>query len=235
MQTPALKRKKPAGGKRGRGTDRNGPDRPVTLSPCHLITLPPSHPDPDVELMLRVQADDSGAFAELVRRYWARVFAYFCRQLGDRQEAEDLTQEVFLRLYRHRKRYQPRAKFVTWLFHIVQNLVRNALRFRRRHPHLRPGATDAPDAGRPVEYLLRDRGESPSQPLERRELAWLVRSAVAELADRQRTAMELHQFHDRTYAEIAAAMDMSPKAAKSLLYRARNQLRAALTPLLERE
>src|SRR5438309_10209156 len=90
--------------------------------------------DPDVALMLRVQGDEPGAFAELVQRYWARVFGRFYQRLGDRQEAEDLAQEVFLRVYRHRHRYQPRAKFGTWLFHIIQNLARNALRSRpRRH------------------------------------------------------------------------------------------------------
>src|SRR5262245_48951195 len=193
-----------------------------------MATSTPRHTDPEVELMLRVQADVPGAFAELARRYWARVFGHFCRQLGDRQEAEDLTQEVFLRVYRHRKRYQPRAKFATWLFHIIQNLVRNALRFRRRHPHFRAGSLDAGNTAAPVEYLLHDRCGSPTQPLERREVVRQVRVAVSGLAERQRTAMELHQFHDRTYAEVAREMDMSPKAAKSLLYRARNQLRLAL-------
>lgn len=191
------------------------------------------HADPEVELMLRVQADDPGAFADLARRYWTRVFGHFCRQLGDRQEAEDLTQEVFLRVYRHRKRYQPKAKFATWLYHIIQNLIRNALRFRRRHPHLYPASLEAAASGGPAEHLLADRADPPSQPLERREVVRLVRSAVSGLADRQRTAMELHQFHDRTYAEIAVEMDMSPKAAKSLLYRARNQLRETLTPFVD--
>ncbi len=88
--------------------------------------------DPDVLLMLRVQRDEPGAFAELVECYWARVFGRFYRRLGDRQEAEDLAQEVFLRVYRHRHRYQPQAKFGTWLFHIIQNLARNALRSRLR-------------------------------------------------------------------------------------------------------
>jgi RNA polymerase sigma-70 factor (ECF subfamily) len=85
-------------------------------------------------------------------------------------------------------------------------------------------------AGEPglLEALLRDRGEAPSRPLERDELAGVVRAAVAGLADRQRAAVELHQFGDRTYTEVAAELDMTPKAAKSLLYRARNQLRVSL-------
>jgi RNA polymerase sigma-70 factor, ECF subfamily len=189
--------------------------------------------DPEVGLMLRVRRGDSQAFAELVGRYWTRVFAQFCRRLGNREEAEDLTQDVFLRLYRYRSRYQPRAKFATWLFHITQNVARNALRSRRRKPCLRLNAVAGPDEGPLGESFLPDRGEAPSRPLERDELARTVRSAVSRLADRQRTALELHQFEDRTYTEVAAEMDMTPKAAKSLLYRARNQLRETLVALAE--
>src|SRR6187397_331 len=79
--------------------------------------------DPEVRLMLRVQRDEPGAFEELAERYWTRIFGRFCRQLNDRQEAEDLAQEVFLRLYRSRKRYLPTARFATWLYHISQNVA----------------------------------------------------------------------------------------------------------------
>src|SRR5262249_14142179 len=111
----------------------------ASASPCHLVTVSPSprpvpHDDPEIERMLRVQRDEPGAFAELLKRYWTPVFSRLYRQLGDRQEAEDLAQDVFLRLYRSRQRYQPRAKFTTWLFHIAQNVARNALRSRARHP-----------------------------------------------------------------------------------------------------
>ena len=101
-----------------------------------------SHPlfGPEVRLMLAVQREEPGAFEKLVQRYWPRIFGHFFRRLGDRQEAEDLAQDVFLRLYRHRKRYQPRAKFATWLYHISRNVARNALRSRRRHPCLRVGS-----------------------------------------------------------------------------------------------
>jgi RNA polymerase sigma-70 factor (ECF subfamily) len=189
--------------------------------------------DPEVILMLRVQREEPGAFAELVELYWTKIFGRLFRRLGDRQEAEDLTQEVFLRVYRHRKRYQPRAKFATWLFHISQNVARNALRSRRRHPSRRLSMTTPLENGLSVECLLPDRSEAPSRPLERAELAGIVRAAVSDLGSRQRIALELHQFEDWTYAEIAAEMDMSPKAAKSLLYRARNQLRANLTACRE--
>ncbi len=187
--------------------------------------------DPDVRIMLQVKRGNSEAFARLQERYTPRVFGYFCRLLRDRAEAEDLTQEVFLRLYRSRGRYEPRARFATWVFHITQNVARNALRSRRRHPCVRLD----PEGGAAralLEERLVDRGGAPCAPLERDELAGVVRAAVAELASRQRTALELHQFHDRTYAEVAAELDMTPKAAKSLLYRARNQLRVVLQPFM---
>jgi RNA polymerase sigma-70 factor (ECF subfamily) len=186
--------------------------------------------DPDVGLMLRVQEGDQEAFVQLEQRYSPRVFGFFCRRLGDRAEAEDLTQEVFLRLYRYRERYQPRARFATWIFHITQNVARNALRTRRRHPCVRLEVPTGEDDL--LQELLADCGEAPSQPLERDELAGVVRAAVADLAGRQRIALEMHQFEDRTYAEVAASLDMTPQAAKSLLYRARNQLRASLQPFM---
>jgi RNA polymerase sigma-70 factor, ECF subfamily len=202
------------------------------LRPARVLRHP-SLDDPEVGLMLRVQEGDSEAFAELVARYWTRVFGRFCRWLGDRQEAEDRTQDVFLRLYRSRTRYQPRARFATWLFHIAQNVARNAVRSRRRRPCLSLAVLAGGGEGADLEGVLPDRSEAPSQPLERAELAVQVREAVSHLADRQRTALEMHQFQNRTYSEIAAEMDMSPKAAKSLLYRARNQLRESLEPIVE--
>jgi RNA polymerase sigma-70 factor (ECF subfamily) len=184
--------------------------------------------DPDVVRMLRVQRDDAVAFAELVERYRVRIFGHFLRRLGDRQEAEDLTQEVFLRLYRHRKRYQPRARFATWIYHITHNLACNAIRSRqnRRQIRLDP-APGSDEIGAPATVRCQ-RDLSPSRSLEQAELSGVVRAAVSGLAQRQRTAVELHQFHNRTYAEVAAELDMSAKAAKSLLYRARGQLRLSL-------
>jgi RNA polymerase sigma-70 factor (ECF subfamily) len=211
-QTPAAV---PGKGSSSRGAKAKAGPRPKWLD------------DPEVRLMLDVQEGDTAAFDQLQERYRPRVFGYFCRQLGDRMEAEDLTQEVFLRLYRSRDRYQPRARFATWVFHITQNVARNALRSRRRHPFVRldPLTHETKNL---LEVLLTDSQDAPSRPLEREEVAGMVRKAVAGLAGRQRMALELHQFCDLTYAEVAAELDMTPKAAKSLLYRARNQLRANL-------
>src|SRR5438067_13786066 len=131
--------------------------------------------DPDIDLMLRVGADDASAFSELLERYRTRLFGHFFRILNNRQDAEDLTQEVFLRLYRSRKRYQPRARFATWLFHITQNVARNALRSRRRRPCLHLESLAGAYEGPLLESLLFDRGEEPSRPVERAEVADRVR------------------------------------------------------------
>ena len=190
--------------------------------------------DPQVALMLRVKRDDGGAFAELLRYYWPQVFGRFYRRLGDRQEAEDLAQEVFLRIYRHRQSYQPRARFATWLFHISANVLRNALRTRRRRPSRRLASlAGAPSADLSFESLVPCRGEAPWRLVERAEVVSVVRAAVASLGPRQRTALALHQFEARTCAEVGARMRVSPKAAKSLLYRARTQLRARLTSFMQ--
>jgi RNA polymerase sigma-70 factor, ECF subfamily len=181
--------------------------------------------DHEIALMLRVQRDEPGAFAELEQRFRNRVFGRFYRLFGDRQEAEDLTQDVFLRLYRSRRRYRPTARFGTWLYHITQNVARNALRARKRRPSTPLGALErgAEQLSQQLEWL-----DTPSRSLERSELAGIVRAAVADLGQRQRAALEMQQFQQRSCAEVAAALHMSPKAAKSLLYRARNQLREGL-------
>jgi RNA polymerase sigma-70 factor (ECF subfamily) len=189
--------------------------------------------DPETRLMLQVREDDTAAYRELLNRYWSRVYQQLHLMVGDREEAEDLTQEVFLRVFRHRKTYQPQAKFVTWLFHIVRNIGRNAIRDRRRRPVF-PILSAAPDAETGgLEPVLSDRrAETPSQPLERRELRQVVHSALRRLGNRQREALELQQFEDCTYSEIADQLAMSPQAAKSLLYRARSQLREVLAPYM---
>ncbi len=188
--------------------------------------------DADTALMLRVQAGDAGALAELVRRYWARVFGRLYRQLGDRHEAEDLAQEVFLRVHRARERYRPSARFGTWLFHIAQNVARNSFRSRRRRRLAYGEQASLGGAGGLPADALPGRCEAPGRALERAELAGAIRAAVSGLDDRQRRALELYEFHDRTCAQIGAEMQLTAQAAKSLLYRARLRLRASLGQLV---
>jgi RNA polymerase sigma-70 factor (ECF subfamily) len=185
--------------------------------------------DPDIRLMLRVREDQPGAFEELVELYQHRLVAVMNHLVGNAAEAEDLAQEVFLRVYRARKKYRPRSKFCTWLFTIANNLALNALRARQRKPVVPlPSQDSGPLGPRPAEQIVRDRGSGPMQRMQRQELAAIVRQALEGLNERQRMAVVLNKFEDMNYAEIAEVMGLTTKAVKSLLSRARMNLRAAL-------
>ncbi len=185
--------------------------------------------DPDIRLMLRVRSGDTSAFAELVERYQHRVVGIMHHLLGHREEAEDLAQEVFLRIYRSRSKYRPTARFSTWLFTIANNLASNALRARRRKPTQPLPAMDSGPLGpRPQEQLAIDPAQTPAHGLRQRELAEMIRSALNTLNERQRMAVILNKFEDMNYAEIGEVMGLSTKAVKSLLSRARARLREVL-------
>jgi RNA polymerase sigma-70 factor (ECF subfamily) len=185
--------------------------------------------DPDVRLMQRVREDDPGAFEELVESYQHRLVAVLHHLVGNAEEAEDLAQEVFLRIYRARKKYRARSKFSTWLFTIANNLALNALRRRQRKPAVPLNVRDSGPLGpRPAEQLVRDRASQPSQHLQQQELAEVIRRALDGLNERQRMAVLLNKFEDMNYAEIAEIMGLRVQAVKSLLSRARMNLRAAL-------
>jgi RNA polymerase sigma-70 factor (ECF subfamily) len=191
--------------------------------------------DPDVRLMLAVRDDDAEAFEELVIRYQTRLVSLLEHMVGSRDQAEDLAQEVFLRVYRARKSYEPGAKFSTWLFTIANNVASNAIRsrFRRREVRLRTQDSGS-TGGRPLERLLQaSTGQIPARQLDKAEMRDIVRLALTSLNDRQRLAVLLSKFEGMSYADIAQTMDMSPQAIKSLLSRARVNLRAVLEPYLE--
>jgi RNA polymerase sigma-70 factor (ECF subfamily) len=193
--------------------------------------------DPDIRLMLRVRdADDRAAFAELVDRFQHRLVTVLTHLVGYPHEAEDLAQEVFLRVYRTRAAYTPKAKFATWLFTIANNLALNALRDRKRKPVRPLDPAGDPSASGPwsAEGLTADpSAPAPGQRLQQEELAAVVRRAVDGLNDRQRMAIVLNKFEDMNYTEIAAVMGLTTKAVKSLLARARERLRECLTPYVE--
>lgn len=185
--------------------------------------------DPDIRLMLRVRNDDTEAFGLLVEAYQRRLVAIMHHLVGNAEEAEDLAQEVFLRIYKARKKYHPRAKFSTWLFTIANNLALNALRTRQRRPAVPLDARDSGPLGpRPAEQLVHDRANQPLQRVQQQELATVVRQALEALNERQRMAVVLNKYEDMNYAEIAEVMNLSVKAVKSLLGRARVNLRNAL-------
>jgi RNA polymerase sigma-70 factor (ECF subfamily) len=185
--------------------------------------------------MLQVRDNDAQAFEELMLRYQNRVLSLLTHLVGHRDLAEDLTQEVFLRVYRARKSYVPGAKFSTWLFTITGNVASNALRTksRRREVHLASGSSDT-GAQTLEAAAVAASGLMPTRQLDKAEMCAAVQQAVSGLNERQRMAVLLAKFEHFSYADIGEVMDMSPQAVKSLLSRARCNLRQVLQPYLER-
>jgi RNA polymerase sigma-70 factor, ECF subfamily len=185
--------------------------------------------DPDIRLMLRVRDDDQAAFSELVKAYQYRLVGIMYHLIGNTEESEDLAQEVFLRVYRNRKKYTPTAKFSTWLFTIANNLALNALRNRQRKFMVPLNVNESGPLGpRPAEQLVQNRDATPSTCLQHVELTVRIRLALDKLNERQKMAVILNKFEDMGYAEIGEVMGLSSKAVKSLLSRARARLREEL-------
>jgi RNA polymerase sigma-70 factor (ECF subfamily) len=190
--------------------------------------------DPDVRLMLQVRDDDAAAFEELVTRYQGRLLAVLGHLVSKREQAEDLTQEVFMRVYRARKSYKPQAKFSTWLFTIANNVARNARRSQARRREVSvAGSVDSDGPPAIDQMALAASGLMPTRLLDKAERAEIVRLAIDALNDRQRMAMLLSKFEGMSYLEIGEAMDLSLQATKSLLSRARENLRLILEPYME--
>jgi RNA polymerase sigma-70 factor, ECF subfamily len=192
--------------------------------------------DPDVRLMLEVRDDNAAAFEELVLRYQNRLITILDHLTGRRDRGEELAQEVFMRVYRSRKSYVPGSKFSTWLFTIANNVASNDLRnmSRRREVHLEPQDSGAMGGNAMDGLAVAASGQMPARQMDKLEMQDIVRAAISTLNERQRLAVLLSKFEEMSYAEIAETMNMSPQAVKSLLSRARENLRAVLEPYLER-
>jgi RNA polymerase sigma-70 factor, ECF subfamily len=181
--------------------------------------------DPGVRWMRAWQAGDEGAFDALVEAYSGQVYALLTRFLGQRPNREDLVQEVFLRVVRARDRYEPTARFSTFLFRIAYNLSVNETQ-----------RGIARESGR-VELGVHEdeRERAPSDALERDDVVREVRAAIARLPENQRMALLLAKYEELPYEEIAEVLGSTEKAVKSLIHRARESLRASLSALLEEE
>jgi RNA polymerase sigma-70 factor (ECF subfamily) len=180
--------------------------------------------------MLDVKAGDDASFDLLLRKYRTPLVNFLSRMVRDAATAEDLAQEVFLRVYRARKRYSPSAKFTTWLFHIATNLALNSVRDNRyRQMEV---AIDAPaeEGDAPLELPGRERGID--EHLVERDRVAFIRRAIAQLPEKQRVAILLHKYEEMDYGEIAKILDCSESALKSLLFRAYETLRVRLAPLV---
>jgi len=189
----------------------------------------------DVQLMLDVKAGDQQSFELLLQRYRAPLVNFLYRMVRNREQAEDLAQEVFLRVYRAREDYEPSAKFTTWLFRIATNLALNSLRDHRYQKlEISMDAPIVADAEDGDERMMEVADEHPDieQHLVEDARKKMIRHAIEKLPEKQRAAVLLHKYQELDYAEISKILRCSESALKSLLFRAYETLRVELAPLV---
>ena len=191
--------------------------------------------DPDVRLMLQVRNGNAAAFEKLVDKYQNRLISVLEHIVPNRDQAEDLAQEVFMRVYRARERYVPGAKFSTWLFTITHNVASNAIRRHVRRKEI--NLTNSPSGKvsvQPLDTMAKAKSAlMPARQIDQKEMSSIVRDAIQSLNERQRMAMLLSKFEGMSYIEISEAMNLSAQAIKSLLSRARGNLRDILQPYVD--
>ena len=189
----------------------------------------------DEELMLRVQDGQSECFDLLVDRYKVRLFNYLFRMVSDRDEAEEIAQEAFVKAYIHAGKYKTIAKFSTWLYTIATNLVRNKMRSRSRAPQIfslwSKGRNDG-DEERLIE--IPDTGRSPEETINDRELSDIISHAIQRIPEKYRTSFVLREINQLSYEEIAATTGLKLGTVHSRINRARNYFRQIVEPILEK-
>ncbi len=182
----------------------------------------------DADVMLRVKAGDDSAFDYLVQKYRRPMTSFMYRMTHNAAVAEDLAQEIFLRVYRSRATYEASAKFTTWLYRIATNLAVNYARDTR---HERPENTvslDEPDEETGTTMDVPDSSLSVEENIVRRERLKAIREKVQQLPERQRMAVIMHKYQQMDYRQIAEVLKLSESATKSLLFRAYETLREQL-------
>jgi RNA polymerase sigma-70 factor (ECF subfamily) len=192
----------------------------------------PDEPDPDAALMLRVKQGDAAAFTELVEKYKQPVINMIYRILRDATEAEDLTQNVFIQVYKSADRYRITAKFSTWLFTIARNLCLNEIRRRSRHPADSLEASHPQHDDLPSQQFEDKKTSGPTDKMLHSELEEKIELALADLPENQRTAILLCRQDELSYEEIAKVLGCSLSATKSLIHRGRETLKEKLKPYL---
>ena len=181
--------------------------------------------DYDAELMIRVKEGDGVSFGVLLEKHRASVIHFLYRMVQDQAVAEELAQEVFLRVYRSRETYEPTAKFTTWLFRIATHLALNSLRDGKNRRNEARLDVETPEG--PAREVS-DWRPSVEQVMVRQARREEVRQAVACLPEKQRAAVLMHKYQEMEYTQIAKALNCSESAVKSLLFRAYETLRARL-------
>jgi RNA polymerase sigma-70 factor (ECF subfamily) len=188
--------------------------------------------DPDAVLMLRVRGGDRAAFETLVEKYKQPVVNLVARTINDLTEAEDIAQHVFVQVFKSAHRYEVTAKFSTWLFTIARNLSLNEIRRRSRHPASSLDETYADDDDHPIRQAPDTRTVGPTEKMLQGELEAKVEEAIADLPEKQRTALLMCRHEEFSYEEIAQIVGCSLSATKSLIHRARETLKERLKPYL---
>jgi RNA polymerase sigma-70 factor (ECF subfamily) len=189
----------------------------------------------DEELMLRVQEGENDCFDVLVERYKTRLFNYLLRLVADRDEAEEIAQEAFVKAYIHAGKYKTIAKFSTWLYTIATNLVRNKMRSRSRAPQVFSlwgrGRFDGEEE-KQIDIVDPDR--SPEERMNDRELSDVISRAIARIPEKYRTSFVLREINQLSYEEIAAVTGLKLGTVRSRINRARNYFRQIVEPLVEK-
>ncbi len=179
--------------------------------------------------MRRLAAGSDAALNYLMERHAEKLYQYLLRSLQNEEDAADLAQEAFVRVYQNRMKYDPSQKFTTWLYAIASNLVRDRFRWRSRHPQV---SLEAEQDEGSLESVLKADQPTPDQQLQITERAGVVQRAVAGLPADLRQPLILSIYQDLPQAEIAQILNCSVKAVETRIYRARQQLRARLTACL---
>lgn len=190
----------------------------------------PNGSDPNgTELMLRLQGGEDAALNQLMAQWQTPLIRFIYRYVGNQEEALDLAQETFVRVYQNRRDYRPSAKFSSWLFTIASNLCRNYMRWERRHPTVAfPRDDDGDsDVSNPAEALPSPCG-APSDTASQNDLARCVKASIQSLPHDLKTVVLLFEYEDLSYEQIAGVLKCSPKTVETRLYRARKILRERL-------
>jgi RNA polymerase sigma-70 factor, ECF subfamily len=177
--------------------------------------------------MEKLQAGHDAALNDLMERHATPVFHFLCRMVGNEDDANDLAQETFVRVFKSRASFRLEQKFSTWLFTIAANLARNHFRWRARHPNLSLEAEN-PETKQSLGSTLPAKDPAPNDAALAAERARAVRVAVGQLPGDLREAIVLCEWEERSVAEAAAILEATPKAVESRLYRARGMLRERL-------
>ena len=188
--------------------------------------------------MLDVKAGDEQSFALLLQRYRTPLVNFLYRMVRGREQAEDLAQEVFLRVYRARKEYVPSAKFTTWLFRIATNLALNSMRdnrYQRMEVSIDAPVTMDAEDGDERTLDVAEKRPNIEQHLIEEARRKMIRHAIDKLPEKQRAAVLLHKYQELDYNEIAKILECSESALKSLLFRAYETLRVELAPLVAQQ